>query len=491
MESGGQVSPPIGLPSAGPGTLSARTWLWLALPIAAGAGVLAASHAQVALDLALLTIGMAAILRWPFAFLLVVLAVVTRRSPFSETPFVELWVAASSVVLLPRLLHAPGRWLLLPLAAFLLFSLPGVDFGGSQLSAGAATSVVIPVLHVKVLGRPSPEMVAWIRVGFTLSLALLAALCVTDVRRLRIVFATVVAVGVYPVYVGLHQLLAGQFQAKGGFHTVQGPFSFPNEYGFYLVILIMLAIVAAFELHGRLARAGSALLALLALVLLQHTYTRSAWIGFALALLVLAVFRYRRLIVVGLIVFALSVVAVPGAVGSVQERFGDLSSQNASTSRNSLDWRRGEWGRMTHYGDQKPLTGQGFGSYQRLTVAEFGYQDGSFSTIQFNPGAGIATVGFAAHNDYVKLYVETGVPGVVLWVLVLIGLIATAASAARLPELAPWGVAVAGLGLAFALMSVSDNIQGYGVPLAILFTLSAALAGAYRRSAPPARGQAG
>jgi O-antigen ligase len=146
---------------------------------------------------------------------------------------------------------------------------------------------------------------------------------------------------------------------------------------------------------------------------------------------------------------------------------------------------------MTHFGDQKPLTGQGFGSYQRLTVKEFGFQDGTFSTIATAPGRGIVSIGFAAHNDYVKLYVETGALGVLLWVAVLVGLVLTAASAARVPELRPWAVAVAGLGIAFALMSASDNIQGYAVPLALLFALTGALAGAQRGTARPSRRPAG
>jgi O-antigen ligase len=146
---------------------------------------------------------------------------------------------------------------------------------------------------------------------------------------------------------------------------------------------------------------------------------------------------------------------------------------------------------MTHFGDEKPLTGQGFGSYQRLTLEEFGFQDGTFSTIVKSQRRGIIGVGFAAHNDYVKLYVETGIPGLLLWVAVLVGVAITAASAARVPELRPWAVAVAALAVAFALMSASDNIQAYVVPLAVLFALTGALAGAQRGTARPSRSPAG
>jgi O-antigen ligase len=482
MEASGRVSAPL---TSAP-SLSAPAWLVLGVVLAAGAGVLTATDSRVALDLALLVVGVIAVLRWPLPVLVVALLAAPRHSPF-----LEILVAASCVVLLPRLPRAPGKALLVPLALFLLFALPGLSFDGSQLLATAKHVFVIPGLGWTFLERPSPELLAWIRVGFGLALALLAALTVTSVSRARVVFGAVVVAGIHPVLVGLQQLLSGQYVTKGGFNSVQGPFDFPNEYGFYLVIVLVMSLVAALELRDRrVLRIGSGLLALGALVLLQHTYTRSAWIGTALALLVLALFHYRRLIVIAVVALGIAIVAAPSAVESVQERFGDLGSSNAASSRNSLDWRRGQWERMLHFGDEKPLTGQGFGSYRRLTVKEFGFQDGSFSTIQTAPGRGIVGVGFAAHNDYVKLYVEMGIPGVLLWIAVLVGMVVTAASAARTPQLRPWAVAVAALGIAFALMSTSDNIQGYAVPVAILFALTGALAGAHR-AARTARARAG
>jgi O-Antigen ligase len=485
MEAGGRLAPPpLGLTAGGPAGFSARAWLGLSVLLAAGAGVLAANDARLALDLALLTLGVIAILTWPLAVLVFVLAVASRHSPL-----IEILLAASCVVLLPRLRRAPGRLLLFPLAAFLLFALPGIDFDASQ--AAGAHPFVIPGLGWEFLARPSPEFVDWIRVAFAFGLALLAALSVTSVRKARLVFAVVVLAGIHPVLVGLSQLVSGTYTAKGGFNSVQGPFDFPNEFGFYLVVVLVLSIVGLFEFRQRLLRIAAALISLGALIALQHTYTRSAWIGFALAFLVLALFQYRRLILVAVLVLAVAFVAAPSAVDSVQARFGDLGSQNAVNSKNSLKWRRGEWARMTHFGDEKPLTGQGFGAYERLTVKEFGFQDGTFSTIETAPGRGIVGVGFAAHNDYVKLYVETGVPGLALWIAVLVGVVLTAASAARVPELRPWAVAVAGLAAAFALMSASDNIQGYAVPVAILFALTGALAGAQWRTARPSRSPAG
>jgi O-antigen ligase len=487
MEAGGRLGAPPATFSAGrAGGLSPAAWLAVALPLAAGAGLLAANQPRLALDIALVILGSIAVLRRPLVVLLAVLVFAPRHSPL-----IEILVAVSCIVLLPRLPRAPGKALLIPLVVFLLFALPGLNFGGSQLTDSARHVLVIPGLGWEFLTRPSSEVFAWLRIAFGFALALLAALNVKSIRHARLAFAAVLIGGIQPVLSGFGDLLSGTYLSKDGFNSVKGPFDFPNEFGFYLVIVLVLAVVAIFELRNRWLRLGAGLLALGALVMLQHTYTRSAWIGFALAFLLLAIFQYRRLIVVGVLAMVIAAVAAPSAVDSVQARFGDLASQNASGAKNSLQWRRGEWARMKHYGDEKPLTGQGFGSYQRLTLEEFGFQDGTFSTIVKSPRRGVIGIGFAAHNDYVKLYVETGIPGLLLWIAVLVGIVVVAASAARVPELRPWGVAVASLGVAYALMSASDNIQAYAVPLAILFALTGALAGAARRTAPSSRPQAG
>jgi O-antigen ligase len=486
MEAGGRAAPPAALQSTGAATLSGTVWFLLAALLAAGTGVLIAVDSRAMLDIALLVIGIVLVLRWPFPVLLFVIAVESRHSPFLET-----LIAFAGLVYLPRILRAPGRLMLIPLAIYLLFALPGVNFHGSQLATGLGANLVIPGPNVVFMARPSPEFLSWLRLLFAFSLALLAAVAVRDSRQMRIVYGTIIATGVYPILIGFQQWFGGVYVSRDGYKAVQGPLSYPAEFGFYCVIVVILALVAVFELRGRFARIGSGVVALGALVMLQHSYTRSAWIGFALAVLVLSVFHYRRLILVAIVVLALAAFAAPGAINSVQGRFGDLTSQNSANSKNSLKWRRGEWSRMIHFGTDKPVFGQGFGSYQRLTIKEFGYEDKTFSTVRVTQGVGINSVGFAAHNDYVKTYVETGVPGLILWAFVLLANVVVAARAARLPELKPWATAAAALGLAFALMSFSDNIQGYGVPLALMLAITTTLAAAYRRTARPSRSPAG
>jgi len=78
-------------------------------------------------------------------------------------------------------------------------------------------------------------------------------------------------------------------------------------------------------------------------------------------------------------------------------------------------------------------------------------------------------------------FVETGVPGLLLWVAVLTGLATTALRLRRFDDLAPWAAASAALAVALMVMSAADNIQGYTVVLVYPATLVGALVGAAAR----------
>jgi O-antigen ligase len=143
---------------------------------------------------------------------------------------------------------------------------------------------------------------------------------------------------------------------------------------------------------------------------------------------------------------------------------------------------------MVPHGAEQPFTGEGFGSYSRVTLEEFGSRDLRYSTV-LNPDEPVDSPrGFSAHNDYVKMFVELGVPGLVLWLGVLGGMVAAMLAARRVPEVR--GYAEGGLALALALivMSASDNIQGYTAVLVYSVALIGGVAGAAAGISASSRG---
>jgi putative inorganic carbon (hco3(-)) transporter len=243
------------------------------------------------------------------------------------------------------------------------------------------------------------------------------------------------------------------------------------------VVILVVGVVVLMESRSLAIRVPVGALVSAAFVCLFLTYTRSAWIGFALALLTLAVLRYRRLLVVAALTVILAALVAPGATHKAQQRFGDLTSRSEANDSNSWTWRVDQWNAMIPYGFEKPITGQGFGSYSRVTVRHFGHFNRRYPTVEDPKLGAFSRLGFTAHNDYVRMFVELGIPGLVLWVLVFVGAIVVAARARRVRGLEPVATGMLALTLALALMSVSDNLQGYSVVLMYAFAVCGSLAG--------------
>ena len=319
---------------------------------------------------------------------------------------------------------------------------------------------------------------AWWRLAFVLVAFALGAWLIRDRRRLLLAVGAVLVGAVYPVALGLQQWVTGDLVSKSGSgsRAIEGPFSFPNYFAFYLLGVLILGTVALVETRDRRLRPALAVLLGAAGVCFVLTYTRSAWIAFALALALLGLLCYRWLIPVGLTAVVLALIAFPGAVDSISSRFDDLSAASTEHSTSSWVWRTGQWKRMIPRGLEHPLTGTGFGSYQAETVKEFGFQTPAYITLQDPGHPETSPKGFAAHNDYVRMLVELGIPGLALWALTLLALLARTARHMTLPRVGPWAAGVTVLTAALIGVSFSDNIQGYTADLLVPFVLAGGIA---------------
>jgi O-antigen ligase len=468
--------------------LSAVAWLLAAMLASAALGLLAAAEPIAAFDVAVIAV-VAALIAWqPFMALLVLLFL---RAGVATSPssllldFLTLFGGAIALIACARSMG--GRRVILPFLAFLAIALPTVPLLPSWDEGAKGEWLKLPVVQEDYVRNPSNELIEFLRLAVAFVAFAWAAWIVRTPRQLETVVAVILASAAYPIIVGLIEIATGQTRVRGGgFASVVGVFSHPNGFAAFLVIVLPLAVVALFETRSLAQRIAVGTLLAGGLVCLLYTYTRAGWVGFAIALLLLGLLRYRQLLLVGAVVIALAALALPTATQRAEERFDDLSAESERYATNSWRWRVDQWERMVPYGLEQPVFGQGFASYSRGTVEVFGTQDPNFSTLPQRPHGAL---GFGAHNDYVKTMVETGVVGLVLWVLTLVGVVVTAIRARRIPALAPWGTAVLAVALALSLVAFADNVQAAVIDMVYLFGLAGALAGALhytsrRRSVP-------
>ena len=209
-----------------------------------------------------------------------------------------------------------------------------------------------------------------------------------------------------PAAVALVQLSSGEgLFVAGGYSRITGTFDHSNPLAYFSCVVLVL-MVAVFPRVKDLTRVAVGSVAVIAVILLGLTYTRSAWLVAALAVFLLLLRRksYGALAVLA----ALLMLGI--STPQVQGRFADLetSAQLSGKPANSLAWRWAYWGEALDVAKPSPIAGVGLRGVAQTTAE-----------------------GKQPHNDIVRAYVELGIPGLLSYVFVLALMVWTTARAAR------------------------------------------------------------
>lgn len=323
--------------------------------------------------------------------------------------------------------------------------------GPSRLGLALLALVCACLVSVPGSMRPAASLEEVARLLSAAAMFLVVERLVTDRRALVRVLTACYASAVLPLAAGLLQAVTGGGQLSEGILRVEGTFAHPNAFGYYLAILCVLGAALLPHLHGR-ARLGLVALLGLALAELVLTYSRGGWITLVVGLLVVAALQNRRLVPVLVACGLLLPVLVP----SIGARLADLDDERTlrGTGGNSLVWRLDYWGENLLLVDTRPLTGIGLKMTSYVTTEQK-----------------------APHNDYVRMYVETGLVGLTAYLALLVVLLRSAYRAvARAPAGLERGVAVgfAASAVGFVVVSVATNRITSVVELWYFLALAAA-----------------
>lgn len=269
-----------------------------------------------------------------------------------------------------------------------------------------------------------------------------------------------------PVLVALGQLLTATGLSFGGLdNRVSGTFGHPNVLGFYLVITLSLLL-----LNYRQSLLYPWLIVMSCLTLL-FTYTRGAYLGFAVVQIILGLKYYRKYIfigvgsIIGLLLGWQLLNAVMISTFNYNLNDNDLLRRVTirAEEADSLAWRVEVFKQMAPKTLPSPFLGYGLGNF--VTLRKLG-DIGLFDDPE-------------AHNDYLRLAIEIGFVGLLLYLFFWISLLTTFWRHYRSHQETSWQKKYALLGMALIMallgMSLGDNVlQGTAVmwtTLAILATL--------------------
>lgn len=312
-----------------------------------------------------------------------------------------------------------------------------------------------------------------VRIASIIGMYLVTCALITTQKQFTRFAHTLLLSLIVPVALGLYQIATHTgYSFFDLSNRVYGTFGHPNVFGFYLVLMI--AVLGSYALIPWKNREKGIMIAgfLLLAVLLALTYTRGAWLGMLVVLVVVGLARKPKVVLAASVFSVFIVLSAPIVNRWTFDISGvDLSklpvvsrlTQNSNDETNSIDWRFGVWHDMLPMFRARPILGYGLGTFP--DVRELQVNDYYAST--------------EAHNDFLRLAVETGIVGLAVYVLLLLlvahALIRTyhalAGSSYQLVVLAMLGF-LAG----FVVMSFFDNLlQGTPVMWAMWASIAAVL----------------
>lgn len=335
----------------------------------------------------------------------------------------------------------------------------GADFWQAPIVIPAALFIgfgLVSLVYSQAIGEGLRGLIKW---SSAFGAYVLIQIDKPDERRLRQLLGLVMASAIFPLLYGVYQLLhhVGRQNLLHGGLRIQSTFDHPNDYGFYLVVVLVAAWGLWNVVEPRL-RALVVLVSLGALVSTALTLSRSAYAALGLVVLVVG-WKYRKLL--------LGLAAVGGAIllaiPRVVSRVTDLANPREGANHgNSLLGRLSIWSGEIAEFRQRPFLGHGWG----FTLAS---QDK------------------ASHNDYLRLLVEGGVVGFFTIILLFVSVLRVAWRAARdridLPR------AYFGLALGYAVGSGVTNTIGKGA-YQFYFWLMTGIALRWAEIVPPAGAEA-
>ena len=338
--------------------------------------------------------------------------------------------------------------------------LPGSTLRRALLVFVAAAAISVPA---SVSVRASLLQLLRIVAAVTMFIVLEQLIVNRTVLR-QVVLAAFLSL-VFPIaYTTLGFLTGGPAsEVKGAFTRITGPFTSSNNFGRYLMVMIVFGVALYPHLERRWRLALAALLVPSAVFLLL-TYTRTAILGTVIGLVVVGLIQSKRLLVTLVALSIMALVLVP----QFSTRFTSLADvgPGGQPSGNSLAWRVGYWTEVLPLANSNPVTGIGLNSTQLITDEAK-----------------------QPHNDFIRAYVETGLLGFGAYLAMLIAMVGLGGRGVRVspPGSFERGVAAGFMGcaVAFIAVSIAANVLSSVVLLWYLFAFAAAAAFVARQQSPP------
>lgn len=290
--------------------------------------------------------------------------------------------------------HPNGIIGLLIIAGGLLYFLTHkIDYSRIKAAGGFLAYILVGIFSLV----PAEEhlmdgITILLRIVASFSIFVVLSHKLNTISQVKWVLGVVIAAQVYPTVSGL-VLGSG---LTGFFFTDETTRLGDSGVGVYLSVISILCVVFFLNAKSLSGRVAWGIASVLFLAGLFFSFGRSGWIGFAFALALMAVIRFKKLVFVLPLLLILIIFLVP-AVG---QRFQDIEiSDLGGEGGDTLSGRINYWLGGLDVFAQNPVLGVGIGLGR--------YHIGSY----------LGVYAMMIHNDYISTLVETGLIGFCIFII--------------------------------------------------------------------------
>lgn len=228
----------------------------------------------------------------------------------------------------------------------------------------------------------------------------LSFITINSKERYNSLLKVIIFSSLVPVAVGIYQYIfhIGYTDAIFSTPRIFGTFSHPNPFSLYLVSIVAAMLIYYFLNKNIKTGTFVAILIPFYLLVILLTYTRVAWIAILIFLVALGMFKFRKSLVFMLVIIITMYIFSP----SVQERANEAIYQSPG---NSISWRLALWKDSIAeiLTNKRQVLGYGANTFEIVTENRQGLKRGSV----------------AAHNDFVRSFVEGGYVGLMVFLFYL------------------------------------------------------------------------
>jgi len=228
----------------------------------------------------------------------------------------------------------------------------------------------------------------------------LGAILIKKSQDLTLLIKVIIFSSLIPALVALVQYFFGSGLMEGGLNRLYGTMAHPNMLAFYLLLPITLSVFIFLTVKkSRIESYVYLAIAVFLSFILIFTYTRGAYVALLLIFLLIGLLKFRKfLVVAGMSLLVLYIIALP-----FQERFNTIFQADPY---GSISWRIGLYRDSFSYIMESPVIGQGVGLAETIISKNRDFRLGAAQP----------------HNDYIRLALDGGAIGVLLYLILIITL---------------------------------------------------------------------